>query len=373
MADVEPKMIISEVLCYIQCKMKSSEHDNVIKSVVSFYREDVIHEAKIVLFEECIETKLRLKTYKIDKAKNDCVDIINKFNEVGSNCPMFVAANLANVPIVSADAYDLAKLSMHIESVLKLENQVASSFEALACLQVDFKTVLQKCSKIDMLSQDIAALKTLVAATNGGQPDPPPQTDNTQSPESDNQSDDKSDAEISNVGSSSCEADVESEAEDRPTTATRKLIHGRPAVEDRSKMTEGGFTYVEKARKHVSNRVFTNSAIKLSQSKKCMFPLQTVSRQRASGQNSGSYISVFVSNFTPNTKAEDVSKFLQEKHQRRLKVYQIPSKFKDCASFKVIVPDSLKSALLDKSNWSRNVYVREFFENSRGSVNLAHN
>ena len=50
------------------------------KSLVSFYSEDAIHEAKILLFEECVETKLRQKTYKNDQAKHDCEDIVIKLN-----------------------------------------------------------------------------------------------------------------------------------------------------------------------------------------------------------------------------------------------------------------------------------------------------
>ena len=39
-------------------------------------------------------------------------------------------------------------------------------------------------------------------------------------------------------------------------------------------------------------------------------------------------------------------------------------------SFKVVVPVELKDIMLDKRNWTQNVYVREFFENSRGLANL---
>ena len=34
-----------------------------------------------------------------------------KFNEVGSDCPRFVAADISNVPATTSDALDLAKLS----------------------------------------------------------------------------------------------------------------------------------------------------------------------------------------------------------------------------------------------------------------------
>ena len=85
------------------------------KSLVSFYSDNAIHGAKTLLFEECVETKLRLKTYRNDQAKHDCEDIVIKLHEVGSNCPRFVDANLNDVLITTSEAFDLAKLSMIIE------------------------------------------------------------------------------------------------------------------------------------------------------------------------------------------------------------------------------------------------------------------
>ena len=90
--------------------MNTSEHDFMVKSVVSFYSKDAIHEAKILLFEECIQTKLRLKTYRNDeKAKRDCEDIIVKFNE-GSDCPRFVVADLSNVSVTTSSHRMLSTL-----------------------------------------------------------------------------------------------------------------------------------------------------------------------------------------------------------------------------------------------------------------------
>ena len=56
---------------------------------------------------------------------------------------------------------------------------------------------------------------------------------------------------------------------------------------------------------------------------------------------------------------------------RNFKVVPIPSKFNDCVSFKVVVPVEMKEAMLDKGNWTKNVYLREFFENSRGLASLS--
>ena len=144
---VTQKMILSEILCYIQSKMNTTEHDFIVKTVGDFYSEDDINEAKILLFEECIETNMRLKTYRTEAAKHDCVDIINKLNEVGANCPTFVVANLNHIPITTADSFDLSKVCRNIEMVRKLENSVTNSFATLSCLQSDFHIVLKKMFK----------------------------------------------------------------------------------------------------------------------------------------------------------------------------------------------------------------------------------
>ena len=349
------RLIVSEILCFIQSKMNTSEHDFMTKSLVSFYSEDAIHEAKILLFEECVETKLRLKTYRNDQAKHDCEDIVIKLNEVGSNCPRFVAANLNNVPITTSDAFDLAKLSMNIEHVLRLESHVSDSFATLKCLQGDFSSILKRCSTIDMLADEVMALKLLIAAKDGGLPLPQPDTSTEKKSDIEMESDDSSVfSETSDDKLLVLDADDEQE-EPAPVLTKQKVVKQRTVRDHESKMTEGGFKLVGNSGK--SSRTFTNSSLKHQQ-------------QAPQHGRSNKYCSVFVSNLTTDTKSADVVSFLHKKHGRRFKVVQIPSKFNDCVSFKVVVPVELKDIMLDKRNWTKNVYVREFFENSRGLANL---
>ena len=275
----------------------------------------------------------------------------------------------------------MAKLSLNIEAVMKLESHVSSSYAALSCLQTDFNTVLEKCSKIDMLVDEIAALKISLAPKDGGLPLP---KIDTAVPE-DNPQDDTNNSSLpeSSDDSTSCDGDVESAAEEiaayreAPRPAPRHKVNDRkivpaavPAKEERRKMTDGGFTYVEIARKNVERkntaRVYTNSALK-SKQKKQDFVLKTVHRKSS---ESSSYSAVFVSNFTPDTKPAEISAYLLSKYERQFKVVQIPGKFKDCVSFKIVTHDTLKGALLNRNNWAPGVYVREFYENAGGVVRL---
>ena len=110
-------MVLLKILCYIQSKMNTTEHDIIVKTVGDFYSKDDIHEAKILLFEEYIETNMHLETYRTEAAKHAYVDIINKLNGVGANCPTFVVTNLNHFPITTAASFDLSKIPRNIEMV----------------------------------------------------------------------------------------------------------------------------------------------------------------------------------------------------------------------------------------------------------------
>ena len=132
-----------------------------IKTVSEFYTDIEIHDAKKLLFENCKET-FRFKTYNKDATKMDCrdMDMLNKLNEVGlDNCPSFVAKPINQLPMTTPDAFNMAKLSKDVASVMKIEYNVITSFYALSCLQKDFKYVMDKCASIDILTKQIDNLQ----------------------------------------------------------------------------------------------------------------------------------------------------------------------------------------------------------------------
>ena len=147
--------------------MSTNDHEFVIKTVVEFYTEEETNVAKKLLFETCPETALRLKAYRIDAAKLNCRDIMNKTNEAGVHCPSFVALNIAKLPIVTAEAFNIAKLSKDVVSVLNIEQNEATSSATLDSLQNNLASVLEKCSKIDAITDELEKLKSAVERRNG--------------------------------------------------------------------------------------------------------------------------------------------------------------------------------------------------------------
>ena len=250
--------------------------------------------------------------------------------------------------------------------VRKLENSVTNSFATLSCLQSDFSIVLKKCSKIDLLIDEMAALKLSIAAKDGGLP-----LESSGSSAEGFQTNDNSSS-----GTEVSDTEPESESDDELTSLNNDsnnddythvdhppVTNNHPPIPDAS-MTDDGYQLVGKGGKPYT-RVFTNSAIRSKQSKQAG-GLQAVPR----GHNN-KYCSNFVSNLTTDTKSCDVNDFLFKKYQLRFKVISIPSKYKDCVSFKVVVPCNMKDSMLDKKNWTRNVYLREFYENSRSLATLS--
>ena len=159
-------MIVSELLCYIQNKIDTNDQEYLIKIVCEFYSEREINDAKALLFKTCKMTAIRLKSYNKNAARMDCRDIINKLNEVGLDCPMFVAKSVAKLPIATPDAFSLSKISKDITNSLKREKHVTTSFYALSCLQKDFRYVMDKCADIEPMTRKIESLHNLVMKQN---------------------------------------------------------------------------------------------------------------------------------------------------------------------------------------------------------------
>ena len=99
--------------------------------------------------------------YHIEKAKHDCQDIINKLNEVRLNSPMFVTADVNNLPLATADAFDLNDNAKHLSDCLNLEYEIC--YHIMSPFQNDFKAVLEHCSQISSIKADVTAMKLMMS------------------------------------------------------------------------------------------------------------------------------------------------------------------------------------------------------------------
>ena len=364
--------VISEVLCYVQGKMSSVEHDVIIKAVTSFYGESEIGLAKKLLFDKCCDTKIRYRTYHNEKAKHDCQDIVNKLNEAGLNGPMFVAADVNNLPLATADAFDLNVNAKRLSDCLSLETDVNSVTTILSILQNDFKAVLEHCSQISSIKADVTAMK-LKMSPKIPEPETEPEVEIDERPvnyetESEVEIDEHpvnydadSDSSSTTSGDNSNEDDDEYVANFPSITNDQK----KPQIPPKKWLTEGGYRLAHKPKNNCglkagsSSRVFVNSGRLTRDTKK--YTLKTV---KTTKRDSGKYnqkIGVFVSRLDPTTKSRDVAMYLKHVHGKHFKVDQLRNKFPGYASFKINVTsqDQLQP-LLNKNNWDSGVFVKEF-------------
>ena len=411
-ASMADKILISELLCYIQNKMTNTSHDFVIKTVTEFYRKEEINAAKLMLFAEC-DTTIRKKNYNIDAARLDCQDIINVFNEAGLNCPTFVCKNVVKLPIATADAFNLAKISKDISDVLSIEESVTSSFATLTCLQADVQSVLDKCKMIDALTEQITCIKAMIERKNARRIIVSDSTDSVPvslSDAGDEYDDNVFDgstldssitSDVEEVGSVSEAEEVDTDPRPLPGMATGTPGHDTGAAESdlktapkkqpKDKATEvlrlrdgpepkhswldsDGFTrigntgkpiretYSETLKKH--KMVFTNSSRLNTKNNVQLKPVKPKLRHNNNNgyTRKNEQCAVFVSRLDPSTSTRFVMTFLKSKYHRNFKVEQLKTKYDSYASFKVLAPINMKEQLVDKYNWddNGNIYVREF-------------
>ena len=275
----------SPVLCARPGKMSGIEHDVIIRVVTSFYGENEIGHAKKLLFDKCSETKTRHRIYHIEKAKHDCQDIINKLNEVGFNSPMFVAAD--NLPLATADAFDLNVNVKRLSDCLSLETDVKSVTTIMSLFQNDFKAVLEHCSQISSIKADVTAMKLMMSPKI---PESKTETETESEVEIDERPvnyDADSDTRSTTSADNSIDDDDEHEADFPPLTNDEI----KPQIPHKKWLSEGGYRLVHKPKNNcelkagtTSSRVFVNSSRQTRDTKK--YTLKTVkSTKRDSGKN----------------------------------------------------------------------------------------
>ena len=369
--------VISEILCYFQGKMNTMEHDFIVKAVTTYYSESDIGIAKKLLFDKCCDTKIRYRTYHNNKAMHDCQDIINKMNEVGEGSPMFVAADVNNLPLATVDAFDLNSMSKKLSSLLNLATYVKPAFASLSYIQNDFLEMFNKCSAIGSMKTDIAAIQIkLSEQSKAGVPEDGAPEDDTlevDSPEADvtqvqiNFDKDSDTNSSTDAGNSSYDGD------DEYYTEFPKMLSNQmdARIPPKKWLTDGGFKFVKDKSAHKpalavqsTSRVFVNSGRRTLDSRK--YSLKSVKPISHGSIGDSFKFDVFVSRLDPTTKPRDVAQYLKHVYGKQFKVTQVRNKYPGYVSFKVKAQSrKLMSALLNKDNWDAGVFVKEFNTKSR--------
>lgn len=124
--DGNDKLIIDEVLCYVQNKMKILPVDAIVQLCETTFKPEQIEKSKERLFDVCFEEndKTERKT-RIGQHKNErnLRDIYSLLEEKGDSAPTYVAKDLNILPPVTIKSLDVSLL-LHNNTQLQTEVRI---------------------------------------------------------------------------------------------------------------------------------------------------------------------------------------------------------------------------------------------------------
>ena len=127
----------NELLCFVSNKMDIMTEELLVKLCADFYGKHVIEAAKRLLFDLCrsvrvdIDLPRQVRRQGPKKKNADLIDTIRLCHEMGSDLPVFVARDLASLPPISADCFDVSSLLRDMENI-KLELRALGDMSKIA-------------------------------------------------------------------------------------------------------------------------------------------------------------------------------------------------------------------------------------------------
>ena len=114
--------IISELLCFISNKINILPYDVLVKLCVQSFDEVTTKVAKDILYDTAFNNRTAQRKVKCpcgsNKKSADMKNILNIFLDFPSNhVPMYVAKDLSNLPPLSVNNFDIAKIIKDIEQL----------------------------------------------------------------------------------------------------------------------------------------------------------------------------------------------------------------------------------------------------------------
>ena len=126
MEDQNEKLVVNELLFYLQNKIRVTPKDAIVESCVKFYTIDEITTA-ISVFESALKICLS-KRNKLDdlqnKLINDLYDKIWSLDAANTQIPRFAALDLSQIPRERDDSDSLASSEQLLASVHSLKSVV---------------------------------------------------------------------------------------------------------------------------------------------------------------------------------------------------------------------------------------------------------
>jgi len=112
--------VINELLCFVSNKIASMPYNMLLKLCTDFYGNEAIACAKDTLYNCTVEQpgRRRVTHRGTDRNQRDVQDILNVFLELSLHAiPLFVCKDLANLPPLTMNNFDMASVIKNIETL----------------------------------------------------------------------------------------------------------------------------------------------------------------------------------------------------------------------------------------------------------------
>ena len=344
-------IIIDEVLCYIQNKMKILSVDNIVILCEPVFDAEQVENAKERLFELCHQEndKTERKT-RIGQHKNErnIRDICNLFEEKGNDAPVFVAQDLNNLPPVTINCLDVSLL---LSENKRLQAEVKILKEAVN---------VQKETSSDMfdMMKDIYARLDMFESPIRSEPADAPRgrgTSERQMPEA------------NQVASETPPTDLDPNAQAFDNHRSSYAGMARKFRGNNIAVDEEGFVIVGKDGKPLRTRPVNSFPHQQSVKKPKQSTTGSSTRNNLTAATRILKASVFATRFAPETTADEVKNELKADDRLKdldLSVEKVATKYDSYASFHVtcVCKEAESKLFLEPDVWPAGILFRPWKE-----------
>ena len=355
-----------ELLCFVVNKIQTMPYEFISKLCTDFYNEEAVETAKDILFETAFTANADKKPRKIrrrgaGKKQNDLHDILNVCLEM-SEAPCYVAKDLANLPPLSMNNFDMSKIIRDIETIKVQMGILTEAQEANLTANVALAG-----ERLD----DCHPVTNQVAATT--KPDIHTQSDTVIHTPDDCSVNNESDVGV--IGRWDQEGSTgEPESDDndliRLAAVQKPSRSYADALRHRSRQSAGNTR--RSHTQHSTQRNPRPASSKQRQGADAITGTGSFGAFKSAGRGlegakkrkRRSCTGIFVTRLARNTQPRDVIRHIEQETGIRCQCEPIQTKYDSYTSFCIRLNPSLHRRLLNPTVWPTGTLVREFLEST---------
>lgn len=381
----DPKLVINEVLCFLQNWSNHRTHDTIVKLSCSFFTVDEITHAKEVLFNCVSTTRRKISRKGADKSKLDIQDMLVIFLELAvPHSIIFVAQNLSRIPPRDRDNFDFVHATKELDDLKHIVMQLGENQKSILKV-INGNASLQPTTKFSK-TREIGTETTLV--TDGDTSTKVSQFTQTVHSLSRCTHNDQAGSSSSETRASSArDAASESVLSNPSLTSRYTVIDSASITSDENNISPRNSTFVEttydenntewaevlgrhrEARRTETEGTATRRAHtkrrsgdirRISGVKRGSAPItyiEAVPDSRGNRQCTG----LFVSRLKPNTSCAQLAVFIHREWGYMMRPEKIPAKTGDYCSFYIRCNREKGQVLIQSDVWPKGAVVKPFY------------